>query len=617
MIVVANSNGTILATVPTPIYQGGTLGGNLYLLSPRGAETPATVAFKLPNGVQTNVFTMTSVATVAEMPEELIDKFNIWSYEYNDPSITANAGDVTCQFTFYETRRINGVNKLMPIATSSVIFTVQKGVEPVINENDPTADQWLQITQALSGLSGRITNVENQLPALKTFSISGNGVLTKYYTDGSTIVSQLPDIPNLELEGSPGIKILNFTTTSWGNPVNSRYDLVIQNDRLDDNGDCLYVVQEVFEDVQISGQLRNGYKSFNADIYFSEEGYVLIEADSNPKGRLIVFQGLNINKFVSAVKLNSTLYNGISVSYGDGSVEDIAITEIYKLKLGEQGQLIAEGLEEGSETEIFRLAFEGDKLVIKSGNGLIIHEIANLSFTIDSAYDWYANGKSAVEKNKSDISTNKTNIMLLRADLGTVFELTNENRAKANANATAIAGLQADVTNREHFRGYYPSNGAVNAIQNPHVGDFCYNAETGTKWVYDGESGVRGWYDTGSPVPDQTVPKATTVPLMDGAEAKIGESNEYAAADHVHPQDSGLRGGIQNLENMLEAYRDDFVEEIGELGDSVSANTTAIEQNTTAIAQNTEAIAQNTADIEELKQGGGTSAGIPIEKVGF
>ncbi len=597
MIVVANSNSTVVATVPTPIYQGGTLGGNLYLLSPYGAQTPITVAFTLPNGVQTGISPMTSVATVNEMPEELIGKFNIWVYEYNDPRITANAGDVTCQFTFYETRKINGVDTLVPIATSSsVIFTVQKGVEPVINENIPTENQWEQLFQVFGGLSGRITDIEKQLPALKTFSISKDGVLTKYYTDGSTIISQLPNNLNLDLTGVPGIKIINFTTESWGSPVGGKYNLAIGNGRLGENGDCLYVLQEIFEDVRIYGENRNGYRSFSADIYFSEDGYVLIEADSNPNGRLIVFQGLNVNKFVEAIKINN-FKNGIAVKYGNGETENIPITEIYKLKIGGQGELIAEGLgvENYTETEIFRIVFENNKLLIKNGESGFQILIADLSIPINHAYDWNINGKPAVAKNTSDIAKNTSNI-------NTLFELTNENSAKTTANATAIAGLQADVTNREHFRGYYPSTGAVNTIQNPHVGDFCYNAETGTKWVYDGESGVSGWTNTGSPVPDQTIPKATNVPLMDGEVAQIGNSNEYAAADHVHPRDSVLQGEISQLRTSVSANYDEFID----LRQEYQEETYNLSQN----------IAQNTADIEELKQGG-TSAGIPIEKVGF
>lgn len=598
MIVVTNSNGTALTVVPTPVYQGSTLGGNLYLLSPYGGQTPITVAFTLPNGVQTDIFPMTSVATVDEMPEELIGKFNIWAYEYDEPSITANAGEVTCQFTFYETRRINGVDKLMPIATSSVIFTVQKGVEPVIDENTAPTDQWEQLLEAFGGLSGRITDVEEQLPALKNFTINQMGVIEKTFTDKSVSQSQLPNFEVMD-GNSPGIKIYNFTSDFWSF-YESRWYKALDGLNFDNTDKYLYIIQEKSEDGTEFRSITT-YASIQAT--GDGLGTMTISSDLPFNGRVVFFSGLNINKFVESIDYNENT-NLIQVKNGDGTVKSIEVSNIYDVVFTSDGRLVLRFLDYDGyvrkEETICTFINENNKLKIKNNNGFVF-DYADFS----TVYTRISQNASDIAKNTSDIAKNTSNINGLRADFGTVFELTQENSAKTTANATAIAGLQADVTDREHFRGYYATTGEVQAIQNPKIGDYCYNAETGTKWVYDGTSGINGWKNTNTLVPDQTIPKATTVPLMDGEVAQIGNSNEYAAADHVHPRDSVLQGEIAQLERDLQNNYSDFID-----------LRLAYQETAYTVSQNTTAIAQNTADIEELKQGG-TSAGIPIEKVGF
>lgn len=103
---------------------------------------------------------------------------------------------------------------------------------------------------------------------------------------------------------------------------------------------------------------------------------------------------------------------------------------------------------------------------------------------------------------------------------------------QVSANTTAIEGIQQDIANKEHFRGYYATNAEIQALTASN-GDFAYSAQSGTKWVYNNST----WTDSQEAVPDQTVEKSTTTPLMDGT-AAIGDSNRYAAADHVHPTDT-------------------------------------------------------------------------------
>lgn len=95
-----------------------------------------------------------------------------------------------------------------------------------------------------------------------------------------------------------------------------------------------------------------------------------------------------------------------------------------------------------------------------------------------------------------------------------------------------ITAIRNELNSREHFRRYFSTTSEVLAISDPREGDYAYNAETGTKWIYD----VDSWSDSKVPVPDQTVPPSDSVPVMDG-EGSAGVSTSYSRGDHVHPTD--------------------------------------------------------------------------------
>lgn len=120
----------------------------------------------------------------------------------------------------------------------------------------------------------------------------------------------------------------------------------------------------------------------------------------------------------------------------------------------------------------------------------------------------------------------------LETDIEGIEEEIDDLDEQVSANTTAIEGIQQDIANKEHFRGYYATNAEIQALTASN-GDFAYSAQSGTKWVYNNST----WTDSQEAVPDQTVEKSTTTPLMDGT-AAIGDSNRYAAADHVHPTDT-------------------------------------------------------------------------------
>lgn len=96
-----------------------------------------------------------------------------------------------------------------------------------------------------------------------------------------------------------------------------------------------------------------------------------------------------------------------------------------------------------------------------------------------------------------------------------------------------LYGIQKQINEEAHFRGYLTTNAKIQALEAT-PNDFAYSAESGTKWVYDAES---GWQDTGAPVPDQLTPASDATPLADGV-ATPGTANEYARGDHRHPTDT-------------------------------------------------------------------------------
>lgn len=121
-----------------------------------------------------------------------------------------------------------------------------------------------------------------------------------------------------------------------------------------------------------------------------------------------------------------------------------------------------------------------------------------------------------------------------------VGEIGNE-RTRIDQIESDVKGLQAQINEEAHFRGYLSTNAKIQALQAT-PNDFAYSAESGTKWVYDADD---GWKDTHTPVPDQLTPASEATPLMDGV-AAVGTAEAYARGDHRHPTDT-TRVGINEF----------------------------------------------------------------------
>lgn len=131
------------------------------------------------------------------------------------------------------------------------------------------------------------------------------------------------------------------------------------------------------------------------------------------------------------------------------------------------------------------------------------------------------------------ISANATNISGLQTTVGGHTTAITELQSDVAQNTSDISSLQTAINEKEHFRGYFATTAEIQVIQNPSNGDYAYNAQTGTKWAYNGTA----WEDTKVPVPDQTTPLSDQPALMDGT-AAAGTSSSAARGDHVHPTDT-------------------------------------------------------------------------------
>lgn len=109
-----------------------------------------------------------------------------------------------------------------------------------------------------------------------------------------------------------------------------------------------------------------------------------------------------------------------------------------------------------------------------------------------------------------------------------------------------IDPIRLQIQNEAHFRGYLSTNAKIKALKAT-PNDFAYSAESGTKWVYDAQS---GWVDTNSPVPDQLTPASESIPLVDGT-ASMGTENAYARGDHRHPTDT-TRASVEQVNKLAE-----------------------------------------------------------------
>lgn len=150
MIFFVGNDGTIVKSMPSPVYQGSANANTIYLVAPFASGLTAAVAFQLPNGIVTEAVPMAySQKLSGIINKETGQEYSGWTYSI--PSeITEYYGTVTAQFYFYnETGVIT--------ATSATNFQVAKGV-PAVLPNEPSADVYEQILSNFASLQKQLSN---------------------------------------------------------------------------------------------------------------------------------------------------------------------------------------------------------------------------------------------------------------------------------------------------------------------------------------------------------------------------------------------------------------------------------------------------------------------------
>lgn len=172
--------------------------------------------------------------------------------------------------------------------------------------------------------------------------------------------------------------------------------------------------------------------------------------------------------------------------------------------------------------------------------------IDNLSEETTSGFESVNNRIDTVETDVANLRTSTT------AALNTVNDAINDldgrvtvNKDNITINTSDIQSLRDEINAQDKFKGYFNTNSEIQLIPGE-SGAYAWSAESGTVWIYDGNS----WVDSGDQIPDQTVDASGSTPLMDGT-ASAGSSNEYSRGDHRHPTDT-TRAAASDLNNYLQ-----------------------------------------------------------------
>lgn len=192
MIFFATGDGTIIKTLPSPVYQGSENASKIYLIAPFSPNLKVTVRFHLPNGVWTTPTLMdnglidgnqmTAQGPLASPDGAIVDKetgkkYAVWTKPISG-EVTQYYGTVTAQFFFYAAQ--GGI----VTSTSAANFTVGRGV-PTVLPDAPTEDVYEAILSNLSALQEQLDNGAYTARSIYAWN--------SYYTYGANEIVFYPD----------------------------------------------------------------------------------------------------------------------------------------------------------------------------------------------------------------------------------------------------------------------------------------------------------------------------------------------------------------------------------------------------------------------------------------
>lgn len=157
MIFFANAVGSITKIITEPVYQGSINTGRVVLVAPFPLSVQVTVAFTLPNGMNTQINLATPNMSGEDLNGRLLtpngEHYNAWAYTLKQ-EITAYSGQVTVQFFIYD----SAGNVLTTYASE---FDIAPGVAPQLPIT-PDATIYEEILESLAALNARIDNITGE-----------------------------------------------------------------------------------------------------------------------------------------------------------------------------------------------------------------------------------------------------------------------------------------------------------------------------------------------------------------------------------------------------------------------------------------------------------------------
>ena len=590
MIYFVDNNGTVIDALTTPVNQGSVDTNNIYLIAPFASNLQFAVAFTLPNGLYTERHVMTPVGEIPNVQYAPTNApYSIWSFTMpND--ITQYYGTVYAQFYAYGT---NG----QITATSRTSFVVAAGV-PEQLPSTPTQDVYNQILTALSQYSSQLNSGAYAARSIYWWIDT--------YTYGMNEITFYP-------VGTYGAFIKSLVTNNTGNQpynsdgvLNSEYwaELANLNSIFDEAVNAQGSAAAAAASAQQAAQSASAASSSSSSAQQSATNAAASASSAAGSAQSALTSANNAAQSASAAasSAQSALTSASSAAGSATTAQNAAQeltdnlnkTAVFVDKLPSTGDSQYLYFVAGSDNNLFSIyTWDGAWQLLGSAN-LVVNNTKTYNLTLLSTAwsgnqqtltvdgiadtdnvniypaegysDEYINyGIQAISASSSGVTFSCTSVpsenisVVVSVDTevaiptadgyATLAQLnteTTERESADNALQTDIDGIMEHLSQTQHFRGYYETTVQIQSLPNPQNGDYAWSAQTGTVWNYDGR-----WSNSGVSIPDQTVPKSTTTPLMDGT-AALGSTNTYADGGHRHPTDT-TRASAVDLTNETSA----------------------------------------------------------------
>ena len=366
---------------------------------------------------------------------------------------------------------------------------------------------------------------------------------------------------------------------AWDSEVGDWYDTMVKAQ----SGSTVYVGENPPEDAEVWVDPKGEGTKVPVDFIEFSNGMKIIKSTEIPTGLSLSCGGKE-----------SLIYDGESnVSMAECDIEGNSIPDTYAKK--EEVQAPKEVIQ---FTQGIRFVVDEDGLwVIREGDGytekkLLYNSLLDLfqvdyanesTYTLQASEDEGGNNIVATYATKEEVGNEISSIRfdlhndisiiagttdyigdkvdIIQDDMDAILGRVDNTEEKVDIIAENVTSIEGRLDYESHFRGYVSTNAKLESLVST-PNDFAYSAESGTKWIFDGDVGE--WIDSGVAVPDQLTPPSDTTPLMNG-EASVGRETAYARGDHRHPTDN-TRASVAELNKLkdevdtkIQAYIDEAI----------------------------------------------------------